>query len=86
MAFLTKKPKATKAAKATDGKATTPKPQTKAEIAKDPLQQMAKDRLINLTPQGIDILPAGRLLARSVCMLFDHYLNEQSRQRFSRVI
>ncbi len=50
------------------------------------LQQMAKDQLINLTAQGIDILPAGRLLARSVCMLFDRYLTEQSRQRFSRVI
>jgi oxygen-independent coproporphyrinogen-3 oxidase len=50
------------------------------------LQQMAKDQLISLSPQGIDILPAGRLLARSVCMLFDRYLNEQSRQRFSRVI
>ena len=50
------------------------------------LQQMAKDQLISLNPQGIDILPAGRLLARSVCMLFDRYLKEQSRQRFSRVI
>jgi oxygen-independent coproporphyrinogen-3 oxidase len=47
---------------------------------------MARDQLIKLSPQGIDILPAGRLLARSVCMLFDHYLNEQTRQRFSRVI
>jgi oxygen-independent coproporphyrinogen-3 oxidase len=50
------------------------------------LQQMARDQLISLTSTGINILPAGRLLARSVCMLFDHYLNEQSRQRFSRVI
>ena len=50
------------------------------------LQQMARDQLISLKAEGIDILPAGRLLARSVCMLFDHYLNEQSRQRFSRVI
>ncbi|MEY4477498.1 MAG: hypothetical protein RJA31_1002 [Actinomycetota bacterium] len=42
MAFLTKKPKAAKPAAK---KATTPKPQTKAEIAKDPLQQKAKDHL-----------------------------------------
>ncbi|MEY4396317.1 MAG: hypothetical protein RLZZ40_73 [Actinomycetota bacterium] len=45
MAFLTKKPKAAKADKPVAKKATTPKPQTKAEIAKDPLQQMAKDHL-----------------------------------------
>jgi oxygen-independent coproporphyrinogen-3 oxidase len=50
------------------------------------LQQMAKDQLISLTAQGIEILAAGRLLTRSVCMLFDHYLNEQNRQGFSRVI
>ena len=50
------------------------------------LQQMARDQLISLKAEGIDILPAGRLLARSVCILFDHYLNAQSRQRFSRVI
>lgn len=50
------------------------------------LQQMARDGLINLSDSSIDIKPAGRLLARSVCMLFDHYLSEQSRQRFSRVI
>lgn len=50
------------------------------------LQQMARDGLISLSDTGIDIKPAGRLLARSVCMLFDRYLSEQSRQRFSRVI
>jgi len=50
------------------------------------LQQMAKDGLIELTTHGIDIRAAGRLLARSVCMLFDGYLNAQSRQQFSRVI
>jgi oxygen-independent coproporphyrinogen III oxidase len=50
------------------------------------LQQMAQDGLIQLDAQGIEVRPAGRLLVRSLCMLFDHYLNEQSRQRFSRVI
>ncbi len=50
------------------------------------LQQMASDSLIELNAQGIDVLPAGRLLVRSLCMLFDRYLNELSRQRFSRVI
>ena len=50
------------------------------------LQQMACDGLIELSPQGIVIRPAGRLLARSVCMLFDGYLAGQIQQQFSRVI
>lgn len=50
------------------------------------LQRMAGDGLIELSAQGIDVTPAGRLLVRSVCMLFDHYLTEQNLQRFSRVI
>ena len=50
------------------------------------LQQMHQDGLIALSAQGIAVLPAGRLLVRSLCMLFDRYLGEQSRQRFSRVI
>lgn len=50
------------------------------------LQQMANDGLITLNAKGIEILPAGRLLARSVCMVFDAYLQEQNRQRFSQVI
>lgn len=50
------------------------------------LQQMASDGLITLSAQGIDVQPAGRLLVRSLCMLFDRYLSELSRQRFSRVI
>ena len=50
------------------------------------LQRMAEDGLIELSAEGIDVKPAGRLLVRSVCMLFDHYLSEQNLQRFSRVI
>ncbi|HBX55878.1 MAG TPA: coproporphyrinogen III oxidase, partial [Pseudomonas sp.] len=50
------------------------------------LQQMAKDGLIRLDAQSIAVLPAGRLLVRSLCMLFDHYLCAQNQQRFSRVI
>ncbi|MGQ7958319.1 oxygen-independent coproporphyrinogen III oxidase [Pseudomonas sp. SP16.1] len=50
------------------------------------LQQMARDGLISLDEQRIEVLPAGRLLVRSLCMLFDRYLNEHTRQRFSRVI
>jgi oxygen-independent coproporphyrinogen III oxidase len=50
------------------------------------LETMATDGLIELDAQGIRVLPAGRLLVRSVCMVFDTYLEHQNRQRFSRVI
>ena len=50
------------------------------------LQQMARDGLIDLTEERIEVLPSGRLLVRSVCMLFDHYLAQQNTQRYSRVI
>jgi oxygen-independent coproporphyrinogen-3 oxidase len=50
------------------------------------LQQMHQDRLIDLSDGRIDVLPAGRLLVRSLCMLFDSYLAGQTQQRFSRVI
>ncbi|MCW2267360.1 Oxygen-independent coproporphyrinogen-III oxidase [compost metagenome] len=50
------------------------------------LQAMHKDGLINLSAKGIEVLPAGRLLVRSVCMAFDAYLGMHSQQRFSRVI
>ncbi len=50
------------------------------------LQGMAADGLIELDRERISVSPAGRLLVRSVCMVFDAYLQQQNRQRFSRVI
>lgn len=50
------------------------------------LQAMHKDGLINLSNDAIQVLPAGRLLVRSVCMVFDAYLGLHNQQRFSRVI
>ncbi|XVN20621.1 oxygen-independent coproporphyrinogen III oxidase [Pseudomonas corrugata] len=50
------------------------------------LQAMAEDGLIELDDSHITVLPAGRLLVRSVCVVFDSYLEQQNRQRFSRVI
>jgi oxygen-independent coproporphyrinogen-3 oxidase len=50
------------------------------------LQRVAEDGLIQLDTRGIDITAAGRLLVRSVCMLFDRYLPMLDTQRFSRVI
>ena len=51
------------------------------------LRVMEKDGLIKMTREYIEVLPAGRLLARSVCMEFDRYLQEKElQQRFSKVI
>ncbi|MGZ7456704.1 oxygen-independent coproporphyrinogen III oxidase [Pseudomonas sp. Ma2-10] len=50
------------------------------------LQGMADDGLIELNNERITVLPAGRLLVRSVCSVFDAYLEQHNRQRFSRVI
>ena len=51
------------------------------------LREMEKDGLVKLTEGTIEVLPAGRLLARSVCMEFDRYLQEKElQQRFSKVI
>ncbi|MFJ2334159.1 oxygen-independent coproporphyrinogen III oxidase [Pseudomonas helleri] len=50
------------------------------------LEAMAADGLIALNNDQLTVLPAGRLLVRSVCMAFDAYLAQQPRQRFSRVI
>ncbi|PBQ14342.1 oxygen-independent coproporphyrinogen III oxidase [Pseudomonas congelans] len=47
---------------------------------------MASDGLITLSDTGLEVRPAGRLLVRAVCMVFDAYLIRQNRQQFSRVI
>ena len=50
------------------------------------LQQMAEDGLLEIDDSSIIITDSGRLLARSVCMQFDRYLQEKNNNRFSRVI
>jgi oxygen-independent coproporphyrinogen-3 oxidase len=51
------------------------------------LQVMADDGLIAFDAAGnIEVQPAGRLLIRNVCMVFDKYLRQASEQRFSKVI
>ncbi len=50
------------------------------------LQQMADDGLLTIKKDRITITTSGRLLARSICMQFDRYLQEQNSNRFSRVI
>jgi oxygen-independent coproporphyrinogen-3 oxidase len=46
---------------------------------------MQTDGLITMNADGIQVLPAGRLLIRNICMVFDRYL-AQKQQQFSRVI
>ena len=50
------------------------------------LQQMAEDGLLEISKTKLTITATGRLLARSICMQFDRYLQEKNNNRFSRVI
>ncbi len=51
------------------------------------LSQMQADGLLQMEGGRIQVLPAGRLLIRNICMVFDRYLRErQHGQTFSRVI
>lgn len=50
------------------------------------LEQMTADGLIELSDTELLVQPAGRLLVRSICMLFDHYLPEHANRDFSHVI
>lgn len=49
------------------------------------LEQFARDGLLTYNWDYIEVLPAGRLLIRHLCMAFDRY-SQQSRERFSKVI
>jgi oxygen-independent coproporphyrinogen-3 oxidase len=49
------------------------------------LAPMQADGLLMLSPEGIKVLSAGRLLIRNICMVFDKYL-AQKQQQFSKVI
>jgi oxygen-independent coproporphyrinogen-3 oxidase len=57
----------------------------KTEIAD--LQQMQTDGLLKLDAKALEVLPAGRLLVRNICMVFDRYLKGGGQSgRFSKVI
>jgi oxygen-independent coproporphyrinogen-3 oxidase len=49
------------------------------------LVPMQSDGLLTISPEGFKVLPAGRLLIRNICMVFDKYLAEKQ-QQFSKVI
>lgn len=50
------------------------------------LAPMEVDGLITISATGIQVLSAGRLLIRNVCMVFDKYLLQKNQQQFSKVI
>ncbi|WFF38899.1 oxygen-independent coproporphyrinogen III oxidase [Moraxella nasibovis] len=50
------------------------------------LHEMAADGLVSISDTGVEILPKGRILGRSVAMVFDEYLTQKHAGRFSKVI
>jgi oxygen-independent coproporphyrinogen-3 oxidase len=51
------------------------------------LRKLAEDGLVELGPEWIVVTPKGRLLVRSICMVFDRYLCEaRERASYSKVI
>ncbi|EON93098.1 coproporphyrinogen III oxidase [Marinobacter lipolyticus SM19] len=50
------------------------------------LTPMIRDELIVDDGQRLQVLPAGRLLIRAICQIFDLYRKEGASQRFSRII
>lgn len=50
------------------------------------LKAFEEDGLLHLHEDGIDVLPAGRLLIRNVCMVFDRYLQQSNERSFSKAI
>lgn len=49
------------------------------------LQPMQADGLLEVESGGIRVLPAGRMLIRNICMVFDAYLKQEN-QQYSKVI
>lgn len=50
------------------------------------LLSMQNDGLLHIHECNVHVLPAGRLLIRNICMVFDAYLREKAGQRYSKVI
>jgi oxygen-independent coproporphyrinogen-3 oxidase len=51
------------------------------------LEPLAKDGLVQIDDQQISITPKGRLLLRSIAMVFDRYLNaDDNNDRYSKAI
>ena len=51
------------------------------------LEELEREGLVNLEPGWINVTPRGRLLVRTIAMIFDRYLTRgEQRERFSKVI
>jgi len=50
------------------------------------LAQMAEDGLLQIADGEIRVLPAGRLLIRAICQVFDRYRDAGNQRVFSRII
>ena len=50
------------------------------------LGPMVQDELISDDGRLLQVQPAGRLLIRAICQIFDQYRKEGASQRFSRII
>lgn len=52
----------------------------------DELATMQRDGLVEIDAASIQVKPAGKLLIRNICMVFDRYLRSREGQRYSKVI
>ena len=50
------------------------------------LETMVRDGLVRIDDGVITVTPAGKLLVRNICMVFDKYLRNQQQKRYSKVI
>ncbi len=50
------------------------------------LDQFSIDNLLKYDTESIEVLPAGHLLIRTICMAFDRYIQQKEKQHFSKVI
>ncbi|HEX9626931.1 MAG TPA: oxygen-independent coproporphyrinogen III oxidase [Acidiferrobacterales bacterium] len=50
------------------------------------LAALQQDGLLQVSDDAIHVAPAGKLLIRNICMVFDKYLRAAANQRFSKVI
>ena len=50
------------------------------------LNGMIDDELVACDDERMEVLPKGRFLIRNICMVFDIYMKQQKKTRFSKVI
>lgn len=50
------------------------------------LSEQVEDRLVEIDDNALRLLPAGHLMMRSIAMVFDAYLGDEQRGRFSRTV